>query len=149
MITVKSHCPGKDLLMSKVLIIDDDEEICETFSDILKHAGHDVHILKTGAEAFRVLPKLVPDVVLLDMHMPGVSGVLTLSFIRRLSRLSQSGVLTLSFIRRLSRLSQTKVIIVSGHPELAESAKAIWGADLFLAKPVTPKQLVEAVATYS
>ncbi len=132
MITVKSHCPGKDLLMSKVLIIDDDEEICETFSDILKHAGHDVHILKSGAEAFRVLPKLVPDVVLLDMHMPGVSGVLTLSF-----------------IRRLSRLSQTKVIIVSGHPELAESAKAIWGADLFLAKPVSPKQLVEAVATYS
>ena len=132
MMTVKSHHPGKDLLMSKVLIIDDDEEICETFSDILKHAGHDVHILKTGAEAFRVLPKLVPDVVLLDMHMPGVSGVLTLSF-----------------IRRLSRLSQTKVIIVSGHPELAESAKAIWGADLFLAKPVTPKQLVEAVATYS
>jgi len=132
MMTVKSRYPGKDLLMSKVLIIDDDAEICETFSDILKHAGHDVHILKTGAEAFRVLPKLVPDVVLLDMHMPGVSGVLTLSF-----------------IRRLSRLSQTKVIIVSGHPELAESAKAIWGADLFLAKPVTPKQLVEAVATYS
>jgi len=118
--------------MSKVLIIDDDEEICETFSDILHHAGHDVHILKSGAEAFRVLPKLIPDVVLLDMHMPGISGVLTLSF-----------------IRRLSRLSHTRVIIVSGHPELAESAKAIWGADLFLAKPVSPKQLVEAVATYS
>ena len=118
--------------MSKILIIDDDEEICETFSDILLHAGHDVHILKSGAEAFRVLPKLVPDVVLLDMHMPGVSGVLTLSF-----------------IRRLSRLSHTRVIIVSGHPELAESAKAIWGADLFLAKPVSPKQLIEAVATYS
>lgn len=130
--TMRSHYAGKDCSMSKVLIIDDDDEICETFSDILKHAGHDVHVLKTGAEAFRVLPKLLPNIVLLDMNMPGVSGVLTLSF-----------------IRRLSRLSQTKVIIVSGHPELAESAKAIWGADLFLCKPVSPKQLVEAVANYS
>jgi len=115
--------------MGKVLIVDDDVEICETFSDILTHAGYDVRIVKSGTEAFRELRRVIPDVVLLDMQMPGVSGVLTLSF-----------------IRHLSRLTHTKIIIISGHPELAASAKAVWGADLSLTKPVLPKQLLEAVS---
>ncbi len=118
--------------MSKVLIIDDDEDICATYSDILKHKGHNVHILTSGTEAFRVLPKLVPEIVLLDMNMPGISGSLLLSF-----------------IRRLSRLDNTKVIIVSGYVDLAESAKAIWGADMLLTKPISAKQLLDAVAIYS
>ena len=118
--------------MSKVLIIDDDQELCETFSDILQGAGHEIHVLTSGKEAFRVLPKLAPNIVLLDMNMPGVPGMLTLGF-----------------IRRLSRLAHTRVIIVSGHPDLAEEDKAMWGADMFLAKPVTPRQLLEAIAIYT
>ena len=118
--------------MSKVLIIDDDEDICTTYSDILKHKGHDVQILTSGTTAFRVLPKLIPDIVLLDMRMPGMSGGLLLSF-----------------IRRLPRLAHTKVIIISGYTDLGESAKEIWGADMFLTKPVTAKQLIEAVSVYS
>src|SRR5258708_20579612 len=96
--------------MSKVLIIDDDEDICATYSDILKHNGHNVHILTSRTEAFRVLPKLVPEIVLLDMNMPGISVSLLLSF-----------------IRRLSRLAHTMVIIVGGCFVLAASANPICG----------------------
>jgi DNA-binding response OmpR family regulator len=32
--------------MSKILIVDDDVEICDTFTDILRHAGYDVHVVK-------------------------------------------------------------------------------------------------------
>src|SRR5436190_3487157 len=117
--------------MGTILIVDDDIEICDTFSDILKYAGYDVYVVKSGAEAFKVLRRVSPDVVLLDMNMPGVSGVLTLSF-----------------IRHLTRLAHTRIIIVSGHPELAATAKAVWGADLSLAKPVSPRQLLDAVGTY-
>ena len=116
--------------MVKVLIIDDDPEICETFSDVLKYAAYEVHVLLSGADAFRVLPRLVPQVVLLDMQMPGVSGVVLLSF-----------------IRHLRRLARTKVIIISGHPEMALSAQQTWGADLFLSKPVHPRLLLESVAS--
>jgi len=118
--------------MSKVLIIDDDEDVCAAYSDILSHKGHEVHTLTSGAKAFRALPKLMPDIVLLDMRLPDVSGALLLSF-----------------IRRYSRLSHTKVIIISGYTDLGESAKAIWGADLLLTKPISAKQLVEAVASHS
>jgi DNA-binding response OmpR family regulator len=116
--------------MSKILIVDDDVEICETFMDILIHAGYEVHVVNRGQEAFRVLRRVAPDVVLLDMNMPGVSGILTLSF-----------------IKHLTRLANTRVIIISGHPDLAASAKAVWGADLYLAKPVSPRQLLDAVAS--
>jgi len=117
--------------LGKILIIDDDLDICETFSDILATAGHNVEVLRSNAAAFRLLPRMKPDVVLLDMIMPG-----------------SSGSVTLSFIRRLSSLSHTKVIIVSGHPEMAIAALSTWGGDLFLAKPVTPRKLLDAVASY-
>ncbi len=116
--------------MSKILIVDDDVEICETFTDILNHAGYDVQVVRSGTEAFRALRRIAPDVVLLDMNMPGVSGILTLSF-----------------IKHLTRLAHTRIVIVSGHPDLAASAQAVWGADLYLAKPVSPRQLLDAVAS--
>lgn len=116
--------------MGNILIVDDDREICDTFSDILKHAGHEVHIVRSGTEAFKALRKLSPDVVLLDMSLPGVSGALILSY-----------------IRHISRLARARIIIVSGHPDLAASAQAVWGADLSLAKPVSPRQLLDAVGS--
>ena len=114
--------------MRKILIIDDDVELCETFSDILIYAGYDVRILQSGIDAFRVLPRLAPDVILLDIQMPGVSGAILLSF-----------------IRRLQRLSKTKIIIISGHPEAALSAKEMWGAEMFLAKPVAAQKLLDSI----
>jgi DNA-binding response OmpR family regulator len=119
----------KDRSMGKILIIDDDREISETFSDVLLHAGHDVYVANSGAEAFKLLRRMTPDVILLDMQMPDVSGMLTLSYIRHLTRLSHS-----------------RIIIVSGHPEMALSAQAVWGIDQYLHKPVSPRQLLDAVA---
>jgi CheY-like chemotaxis protein len=116
--------------MGKILVIDDDREVSDTFSDILLHAGHDVHVANSGTEAFKILRRLTPDVILLDMQMPDVSGMLTLSYIRHLTRLTHS-----------------RIIIVSGHPQMAISAQAIWGIDQYLNKPVSPRQLLDAVAS--
>ncbi len=116
--------------MAKILIVDDDIEICDTFSDILIHAGHEVHVARSGTEAFKALRRVSPGVVLLDMNLPGVSGVQLLSYIRH--------------IRRLAR---ARIVIVTGHPELAASAQAVWGADLSLTKPVSPRELLDAVGS--
>ena|SRR5579859_1615253 len=120
-------CPGK-----KILLIDDDVELCETFCDVLQSGGHDVHVLHSGSEAFRLVSRIVPDVVILDMHLPGISGILVLSH-----------------IRHMSRLAHTSIIIVSGYADLASTAKTVWGADLYLPKPVTPKELLEAINSVS
>ena len=115
---------------SRVLIIDDDIELCETFSDALEFAGHEVKVVHSGNEGFRIVTRLLPDVVILDMHLPGVSGILLLSH-----------------IRHMPRLAHTKVIIVSGYSDMAHTAKAVWGADMYLPKPVTPNQLLEAISS--
>jgi CheY-like chemotaxis protein len=87
-------------------------------------------MLRSSAEVFRVLPKFVPHIVLVDMNIPGISNILTLSF-----------------IRRLSELRQTKIIVITHRAHIVESAKSIWRAEVILAKPVSPERLLETVSS--
>ncbi|SRR5258708_1893577 len=118
--------------MCKILIVGDDKKICDTYSDSLKYSGHNIHVLNSAMLTLRVLPQLVPDIVLLDFQMPSVAGMFTLSF-----------------IRRLPHLAHTKVIIISFYPVHGESAQSMWGANMLLVKPVASKQLIEAISIYS
>ena len=115
--------------MAKILIVEDDPDVCETYVDILSAVGHLVEVVATSAEAIKRLPKFLPDVVILDLQLTG-----------------SSGTVVLSFIHRYSRLAHTKVIIASGHPEIARRAVADWGADLCLHKPISVSDLRAAVA---
>jgi DNA-binding response OmpR family regulator len=114
--------------MGIVLVVEDDSDLRETYAEALKSLGHQIHAVSTGSEALRWLPKITPDIVILDMQLPGASGGLILSY-----------------IRRYRRLVDTRVIIVSGYPDLAQGALDIWGADLYLRKPVSPSELRAAV----
>jgi CheY-like chemotaxis protein len=115
-------------MMGIVLIVEDDADLREVYAEALESLGHQVEAVGTGSEALRWLPKITPDIVILDIQLPGASGGLILSY-----------------IRRYRRLTDTRVIIVSGYPELAQSALEIWGADLYLRKPVSPSDLKAAV----
>jgi CheY-like chemotaxis protein len=110
--------------MAKIMIVEDEFDLCETYSDVLEIDGHSVIIAESSADAIQKITKFMPDVVLLDLQLPGGSGLLVLSF-----------------IRRLSKLRNTKVIIVSGHADRANQALKEWGADLFLSKPISPAML--------
>jgi len=110
--------------MGNILIIDDDRDLCETLGDLIEVEGHHVQSVHTVADSFRILTRIKPDVVLLDMHLPGGSGVLVLSF-----------------ARKLSRLAGTHFIIISGNAELAQKTAVEWEADTWLAKPIRPADL--------
>jgi DNA-binding response OmpR family regulator len=116
--------------VSKILIIADDHQISAIYSEILKQASYEVHVLNSGIEAFYALPLLIPDIVLLDMQMFGVTGALLLPF-----------------IRRLERLKKTRVVIVSGNPQMKAFAKEVWGVDYCLIKPVSATELLEMLST--
>jgi len=120
----------KDGLTSKILIVTDDVESCTTFTEVLEGAGHSVKMLRSSTEVFRVLPKFIPHIVLVDMNVPGISNILTLSF-----------------IRRLSELRHTKIIVITHRSQLMESAQSIWRAEVVLAKPVSPERLLETVSS--
>jgi CheY-like chemotaxis protein len=119
--------------MGKVLVVEDDADLCDTYVDLLESVGHEVRTVGSSVQAIECLiqGRLKPDVVLLDLNLPGGSGIVVLGL-----------------IRRLPRLSQTKVIIVSGHPDMASRALDLWGADLFLAKPVSMELLNATVCNF-
>jgi len=68
---------GETMMTDKkttVLIVEDEESILLALEESVRHAGYDVISCKTGAEAVAAVDKHVPDAVLLDVMLPGMSG---------------------------------------------------------------------------
>jgi len=74
--------PGK-----RILVVDDEPEVRQLMEQFLSHRGYDVHIVENGKLALAAVDTFMPDVVLLDMHMPVMDGLETL---RRLTARSPS-----------------------------------------------------------
>lgn len=71
--------------MLSVMIIDDEERICEVMGEYLEKKGCKVRTSQTGEEAVEMIKKDKPDFVLLDLYMPGMGGESTLEEIRKIS----------------------------------------------------------------
>ncbi|MCB9800088.1 MAG: response regulator [Candidatus Omnitrophica bacterium] len=68
--------------MAKLLVVDDEIEICEFLKLFFEERGYQVSTAQSGEEALRKLDDQVHHVVLLDIHMPGVDGLMTLKEIK-------------------------------------------------------------------
>jgi two-component system response regulator RegX3 len=105
-----------------VLIVEDDEKLADVFSLALQAADFETEMVRDGAAALAWLAKSVPDVVILDLHLPYVAGP---DILRQ--------------IRADTRLSKTKVILVTADDRLADVLRE--QADLVLLKPISPEHL--------
>ena len=68
----------------KILIVDDEQNVCEFLGEFLQDKGYLVIKARSGSKALRYLGKNNPDLVLLDILMPGMSGLEVLKRIRKL-----------------------------------------------------------------
>ena len=59
----------------KILIVDDEPDIVETLQDRLEYYGYDVSVAYDGEEALKKTDDNPPDLVLLDIRMPGMDGM--------------------------------------------------------------------------
>lgn len=107
-----------------VLIIEDAPEIAEIFSEILQSQGLTTQIVSDGAVALQILKMRTPSLILLDMHLPNVSGRDVLME-----------------IRANPDLAKTKVIAVTADALIATSIEDM--ADLVLIKPVSYSQIID------
>ncbi len=114
----------------KILIVDDDPELIRLVGVTLQRAGYQPIAARNAEEALKKVRSEQPDLVILDVMIPGVSGI---DICRRLR--SQPQTLTLPIIM-FSAHSQVDIKI--------ESIEA--GADDYLTKPINPKELVARVA---
>ena len=107
-----------------VLVVDDDARIVRFISSSLKLAGHSVCIATCGENALSLVESDRPDVMVLDLLMPGIDGF--------------------EVLRRLRAASDVPVVAVSAHTSSAEKALSL-GANDFLAKPFKPDELISRI----
>ena len=69
--------------LGRVLVVDDEPHVGATLRDVLVELGYVVTVAGGGAEALQLVPVFAPDVVLLDLLMPEMSGVEVLEHLRR------------------------------------------------------------------
>ena len=93
--------------MSKfALIIEDDIDLSTIFAEALKNATYDTEVIHDGNTALKRLATTTPDVVVLDLHLPGVDGTNILREIRADKRLSETRVLVAILVRPFARASR-------------------------------------------
>ena len=68
--------------MKKIMIVDDEENIRFLYKEELEEEGFVVELAKDGEEALEKLPIFKPDLITLDIKMPGIGGIETLKRIR-------------------------------------------------------------------
>ena len=118
---------------TRVLVADDTDSIRALFQRLLTGDGHEVIEAVDGLEALDAVARHRPDVILLDVGMPGMDGI---EVCRRLKN------------DPATRL--TPVVLVTGLSDLSDRIKGIEaGADDFLSKPVHPHELRARVASLS
>lgn len=109
-------------MTSKALIIEDDATLADFFSEALHAVNIDSEIVHDGQVALERLAKVTPSIILLDLHLPNISGMKIVEQ-----------------VRSMDHLAKTRIIVTTGNPRMADKIRD--NVDLVLDKPVGFEQL--------
>ncbi len=114
-------------MQKTVLIVDDEEMIRQSLEGILVDEGYDVLTAASGEEALKMVEDELPNLVLLDIWLPGMDGLETLKAIK-------------------SEYPSVCVVMMSGHGTIETAVKATkLGAFDFIEKPLSLEKVILAV----
>ena len=108
---------------SRVLLVDDDQELCELLADYLQQQGFQVHAVHDGDTALPEIERQAYDAVVLDIMLPGTQG--------------------LDILRKLRESSHIPLVMLTARGEDTDRIVGLeLGADDYLPKPCNPRELV-------
>ncbi len=115
--------------MKHVLIADDEANIVVSLEFLMKREGHRVSVARDGDAALAAIRELRPDLVLLDVMMPG-----------------RSGFEVCQAVRADESLAGVKILMLSAKGRDTDLAKgSALGADAYMTKPFATRELAERV----
>jgi two-component system, cell cycle response regulator DivK len=108
-----------------VLIVDDSFDAREMYATYLRHAGFTTYTAPDGRAAVDIAVQMKPDVIIMDLSMPGVDGITATQR-----------------IRRHLRTRHIPVVLLTGYPQKAIERGALEaGVNVFLTKPCLPEDI--------
>ncbi len=112
--------------MARVLMVEDEREVADAIAEMLRSWGYDVTVVYDGTSAIQKFESLQPDLVLLDLQLPDISGVQVLKHIRT--------------------LGDVPVIVFTGIGDFSARAECMeLGATDFLTKPISMDELLSRI----
>lgn len=113
--------------MSRIVLVEDDEPIADLLSMNLQAAGYDVAVARDGVSGLRLVRAIAPDLVLLDLMLPGMDGI--------------------EVCRRVRRSSGAPVILLTASDVERDLAMGLHaGAEDYITKPFSIRDLLSRVA---
>jgi two-component system, OmpR family, alkaline phosphatase synthesis response regulator PhoP len=116
-----------------ILLVDDEPDILEFLSYNLQKEGYAVHTASNGDEALEIADRVKPNIIILDLMMPGKDGIVTCGLMRENRKLQDSLILFLT----------------ARSEDYLQIAGLDIGADDFITKPIKPKILVAKIKALS
>jgi DNA-binding response OmpR family regulator len=117
---------ASEVATGRVLVIEDDAEIADVLRRFLRQEGHEVRIAADGERALPAAAEFVPDLVILDLGLPGVDGV--------------------EVCRRLRADGDVPILILTARSELEDRVEGLdSGADDYLVKPFERQELLARI----
>ena len=111
-------------MQETILVVDDEESICQSLKAILSDEGYQVLVAGSGEDAIKIVEDEMPQLVLLDIWLPGMDGLETLKAIKKIN-------------------PKILVIIMSGHGTIETAVKATkLGAFDFIEKPLSLDKII-------
>jgi DNA-binding NtrC family response regulator len=108
---------GGHMVQAKILVVDDERFITWSLKQHLEKEGYEVFTAESGEEGLELFKAELPDIVILDIHLPGINGLETLEAIRKINK-------------------EVIVIIITAHGDIETAVSAIkLGAYDFVEKP--------------
>lgn len=116
-----------EYLSQSVLVVEDDDSIVEALSFLMEKAGFDVRVARTGTQAIEMISQKIPQLMLLDIMMPGCDGF----------EVTRS-------VRENQKNSDVKILMLTAKNRPVDEQKAYdLGVDAFMTKPFSTRDVVE------
>jgi len=120
----------RDSVLASILVVEDDPDISDLIAHYLQKAGHEVTRLTSGTQVLPRLRTAIPDLVILDLMLPGMDGLLVCQA-----------------MRADTSMAAIPVIMLTARGDEADRIAGLeLGADDYVTKPFSAKELVARVA---
>jgi len=115
--------------VKKILIVDDEKDILEFLGYNLRKEGYEVSEAKTGDAALQLVKNNIPDLIILDVMMPGIDGIETCQRMREMPKLKDTLI----------------IFLTARNEDFSQIAGLDAGADDYVSKPIKPKVLLSRI----